>query len=94
MHKSNKIDKNQRITQINIFHDNKFKWNEQKLLARIWFKFIRKFGLICIIYAKKKKIINKQYSIQINIFLGANFLSWKKKNGSSKNKLVIMQMNA
>ena len=43
---------------------------------------------------KYKKIINKQFSIQININLGANFFSWKKKNGSSQNKLVIMQINA
>ena len=39
------------------------------------------------------KNINKQYSIQININVGANFPIWKWKNGSSQNKLVIMQIN-
>ena len=43
---------------------------------------------------KIENIINKEYSIQIDINLGADFLSWKWKNGSSQNKFVIMQINA
>ena len=39
-------------------------------------------------------IVYIQYSIQINIKLGANFPGWKWKSGSSQRNLFNMQMNA
>ena len=38
-----KLIQNQRNTQLNSYLDNKFKWNEQKLLTRIWNTSICKF---------------------------------------------------
>ena len=83
-----KLIKNQRITQINSYLDNKFKWNELKLLTRIWNTSICKFLPNLHNLCKIEMINNIQYSIKIDIKLGANFPGWKYKNRSSQKKLV------